>query len=152
MNDKAFKNELFYNMNNHKQKTMYGILGIAMLAIGFYGGISYEKSKVPTSGAGQYMGGNGRQMRMGGARGGGFISGEIISQDQNGITVKVSDGGSKIVFFSASTTIAKSTSGSKDDLTVGTQVVINGKTNADGSITADNVQIRPVGQIRPRTN
>ncbi|MCX6763463.1 MAG: DUF5666 domain-containing protein [Candidatus Moranbacteria bacterium] len=106
---------------------------------------------------GQRSGGQNGQGGQGGAnrgQGGGFLNGEIIAKDDpvkseadNGagksITVKDRDGSSKIVFFSDSTAIGKSVEGSTSDLSNGQQVMINGQTNADGTITAQNIQIRP---------
>jgi hypothetical protein len=52
------------------------------------------------------------------------------------------DGGSKIVLFSASTTVMKATTVSRDDLTVGEQVTVTGATNTDGTVSAQSVQVR----------
>lgn len=126
----------------------------------FYGGMKYQQSKIPqklTAGNFQNLQNlspEERQQRLqqfgvGGGQGnraqsgGGFIGGEIIGKDDKSITVKMQDGGSKIVFFSGNTTIAKSTSGSSDDLKTGEQVVANGTSNSDGSVTAQMIQIRP---------
>ena len=86
----------------------------------------------------------GGQNRMAGGvvRGGGLIGGEIISKDDTTITVKLRDGGSKIVFVSSSTQVLKSTSGSLADLVSGGQVTVTGSQNSDGSISAQSVQIR----------
>ena len=78
-----------------------------------------------------------------GANGGNFAIGQIISQDNTSITIKTQDGSSKIVFFSGSTQIGKLAQGSSSDLSIGEQVMINGQSNADGSIAAQNIQIRP---------
>ena len=51
------------------------------------------------------------------------------------------DGSSKIALCSSSTIVKKSTPGSLDDITTGTQVRITGKANPDGSITAKNILI-----------
>jgi preprotein translocase subunit YajC len=74
---------------------------------------------------------------------GGLTSGEIISLDEKSLTVKLRDGGSKIVFFTENTPVTKSVSGSIKDLIAGDQVTITGSANQDGSISANNIQIRP---------
>jgi len=80
--------------------------------------------------------------RTGGQQGGGSASGEIIAKDDKSVTIKLRDGGSKIFFFADSTEIAKSVSGTPNDLEIGKSVVINGKANQDGSITAESIQLR----------
>ena len=75
-------------------------------------------------------------------RGGGFLAGEILSKDDKSITVKTPDGSSKIVYFSDTTSVSKSTQSFSSDLAVGSQVTVGGQSNADGSIAAQNIQIR----------
>lgn len=128
---------------------------VALVIIGggaFYGGMKYAQSQTPTRGQfsngqgmgnGQFPGGPG-----GGTRGGvngGFTAGEIISKDETSITIKMQDGSTKIVLVGSSAQVMKSTTGSIDDLAVGTQVTITGSANSDGSVTAQSVQIRPAG-------
>jgi len=126
---------------------------------GFYCGMKYSPSRsVDTFGRGtfqnlspeeraqrfQQMGGqNGGQRRTnGGQFGGGMVSGEIISKDDKSITVKLRDGGSKIVFYSDATEIAKSVLGTVGDLEVGKTVSVNGSANSDGSVSAQMIQLR----------
>lgn len=129
-------------------------------SVSFYGGMKYGVSALSrTSGhrTGQdftNLSPEERQQRMqqfGGAsggmgrgmRGGGFASGEIIGKDDKSITIKLFDGGSKIIFLSSGTHITKSIDGFADDLAIGKQVIINGSANQDGSVTAQTVQLRP---------
>ena len=135
------------------------IVIIAVVGAGsFYGGMKYQESKTPqrpTAGNFQNLqnlspeerqqrlqqfgvGGQGNRAQSGG----GFIGGEIIGKDAQSITVKSNDGSSKIVFFSNTTKIMKSAEGSPSDLATGKQVSVNGKTNQDGSITAETIQLR----------
>jgi len=74
---------------------------------------------------------------------GGMVIGEIISQDENSITVKIQDGSTKIVILGDSTTYSKSQSIEKTELSTGNQVRVSGNANSDGSITAQNVQLNP---------
>lgn len=133
------------------------IITIFVSSGAFYGGMKYEERKNSNNDSRRGNFNNltpeERQKRMGqmgermggGQNGAGFASGEIISKDDKSVTVKLPDGGSKIVFFSDSTKISKSADGSKDDLQVGSNLMINGDTNQDGSITAKTIQIRPKG-------
>ncbi len=120
---------------------------IALLIIGggsFYGGMLYGQSQKRSAGfPGQNAGISIRGGRQGGA---GFNSGEILSKDDKSITIKLATGGSKIIFFSGSTEIGKFVNGTSDDLQVGETVMVQGQANQDGSITAQSIQIRPVGQ------
>jgi len=130
----------------------------------FYGGMKYAQSKAPQGRLSQADFQNlqnfspeERQQRLqelganaggfrGGQRGGnagGFTTGEIISKDDKSVTVKLRDGGSKIVFLSDSTEITKSAAGTLSDLEVGKNISVNGTTNSDGSITAQLIQLRP---------
>lgn len=97
-----------------------------------------------------------RRIATGGQGGGGFVRGNIISKDDKSVTVELSSpgqnaggnavapSGSKIVFFSDSTEITKSTVGSAGDFQVGQQIIANGTQNQDGSITASSIQISPI--------
>jgi hypothetical protein len=134
---------------NKKNVTNVTILIVAVL-ISFYVGTLYSKSKTPTRGQGM-MGANGQFAgQNGGARGtrgGGFTSGEIVAKDATSITVKSQDGSTKIVLVSGTTQVTKSAAGTSADLTSVTNVTVVGTTNADGSVTAQSVQIRPAGAL-----
>jgi hypothetical protein len=78
-----------------------------------------------------------------GNRSGGFAVGEVIAKDKNSVTIKLNNGGSKIVFYSDATEVGKFTKGTMDDLQVGESVTVSGDANQDGSITAKLIQIGP---------
>jgi hypothetical protein len=118
------------------------IIILAAVAGGsFYGGMVYGKSKnIRPLGFGGNLPGLGQRNGVAGSN---FISGNILSKDGNNITLKLSsDAGSKIIFYSSTTQINKSASGTPDDLTTGTLVSITGTSNSDGSVTAQSIQIR----------
>ncbi|MDP2704616.1 MAG: DUF5666 domain-containing protein [bacterium] len=145
------------------------VIAVAVVVGGgaFFGGMKYAESKSPASRFSQAdfqnlqnLSPEERQQRLqelganagagfrggtgGGQRGGGgFTTGEIISKDDKSVTVKLQNGGSKIVFLSDSTEITKSTSGSINDLEVGKNISVNGTANSDGSVTAQSIQLRP---------
>src|SRR4051812_46854929 len=105
---------------------------------GFYTGMSYGKKSAAAArtaafgnraGAGGAGGsgfgqGNGGRGGTGGNGSGGITFGDVLSKDSNSITIKMRDGGSKIIFFSSSTTITKSAAGSIDDIAVGSSVMV----------------------------
>ena len=116
----------------------------------FYGGMKYADSKAAAGAAArrsgsfaQNGGGAFGNRRGGGQAGAGFVNGEVIAIDGASLTVKLRDGGSKIIFFSTSTKITETIDGTADDLKVGENISINGSANADGSVTAQNIQLRP---------
>ena len=74
---------------------------------------------------------------------GGAIAGEILSKDDKTITVKLTDGGSKILLLSETTKVETVVVGTKDDLAVGKSISAFGKTNTDGSVLVESIQIRP---------
>ena len=133
----------------NKQIVSIVVIVIVVSAGAFYGGMKYGQQRGGGAFAAQGgfragMGQGGQGGRRGpGGMGGGAVSGEILSKDDKSITVKLRDGGSKIVFFGDSTQVMKSIAGSPSDLTVGAQVMTFGTTNSDGSVTAQSVQIRP---------
>ena len=145
-------------MNKYTKKIISIILVIiavgALAGGAFYGGIKYEENKT-TQGISQERQQRFQQMgasaagamagRPGSQLGNNFVAGEILSKDEKSITVKLRDGGSKIVFFSDTTEVDKFTTGSSSDLEVGKTVTVTGKTNQDGSITAQSIQLRPEG-------
>ena len=63
-------------------------------------------------------------------------------------TTTSAQSGTKIVLVDSSTQITKTVAGTAGDLSVGTSVTISGSANSDGSITAQNIQIRPAGMGR----
>lgn len=73
------------------------------------------------------------------------MGGEITTADSEGITSKSHDGSTTLVFFSGTASIARQAEGSAADLAAGTNVLVTGVRNADGSATANNVQNRPAG-------
>lgn len=151
------------NMKNTKNIMIVITCIIAVGGGSFYGGIKYQKLKShQNSFVVQDEGGmkrfNVNRPFQGipngvarGQNGGGFVNGEIVSKDDSSITVKSQDGSSKIIYFSSSTTVGRTTNGSASDLAAGEQIIVNGKANSDGSIVAQNIQIRPESPA-PATN
>lgn len=131
------------------------VVGVVALSSGFFGGIKYQASKDARGGNmmanGTFF--TGSQGRTGGAGGrggtgfranggGGIVNGEVLNKDATSVTLKLLDGGSKIVFLSNSTSIMTAAKGTINDVEVGTNIMAIGTTNQDGSITAQSLQLR----------
>lgn len=122
---------------------------VLLLVVGgasFYAGTKYQSSRRAN---GQSFGQAGLgMMRNGGnaANRNSFrpVNGVIISSDAKSITVKLTDGSSRIVFLAGNTTIDKASQAVVSDLTVGQTVAVFGQQNADGSVTAQTIQLNPL--------
>lgn len=145
-----------------KKNIIIGVVAVALIGVGcFYGGLTYGKGGKPgvdNFGKGDFANlsdseraerfaqmGNGTNpvgQRANKISGVDMIGGEIISIDDVSITVKLPDNGSKIIYISDSTKVNKMIEGNLEDLTNGTAIMINGKTDSDGNITAEMIQIR----------
>lgn len=129
------------------------IVAVIVILVGagsFYAGMQYASSQKRGFGN---MPGDFQPQRMGNrqngaGQNGGFASGEVISKDDKSITIKLRDGGSKIIFISEKTTVGKMSTGTISDVAQGANVTIMGTANTDGSITAQTVQLRD-GAIMP---
>ncbi|MFA5048165.1 MAG: DUF5666 domain-containing protein [Patescibacteria group bacterium] len=124
------------------------VVAVIVGVVAFAGGTFYGRSKSSVGGVrgqqfAQRAGQDGAAMNR--RNGANFTSGQIISQDDKSITVKGNAGGSKIIFLSSSTEFSKFASGTVSDLIVGKSVTVTGQTNSDGSLTAQTIQIRPLG-------
>jgi hypothetical protein len=135
------------------------LLLIIVAGASFFAGVKYQEAQ-RSSWARQMMGNGMGSGRMGGVLPGmgnrlGLrpVNGEIISAEEKSLTVKLADGSSRIVLLADKTTINKATEATKDDLQVGEKVAIFGQENADGSVTAQSIQLNPVlrGGASPTT-
>lgn len=125
---------------------------IAVVVVGgfaFYGGMQYGKSSLsgaPASDTASFRGARGGQGQRG--QNGGFLSGSVLSKDNQSITVKTQDGNTHIVFYASSTSVMKPSPAPMSDIAAGTSVTIAGTPNSDGSITAQSIQIRSASSSR----
>jgi len=122
------------------------VVALVVGAAAFFGGMKYQESKASNTPR-QFQGGQGGVGRQGGSgrgNGGRPVVGEILSQDDKSITVKLQDGSSKIVLLPDSVSVTKTDQGSKSDLKIGMRVGVFGTDNSDGSVTAQNVQLNPM--------
>lgn len=133
MSDKKYKKHL----------TVWVIATVLLCGIFYYIGNKHGKSSFQSNFA-QMRGQQGAQ-RTGGRfnTGNGAFSGKVTAKDESSMTIQTRDGSSKIVLFTGSTQVLKSSAGIVDDVSVGTQISAIGTQNSDGSITAQSIQIRP---------
>lgn len=130
-------------MKNKNMWMIAIILAVIAAGAGFFGGMQYQKSLRAQASRqfGTGVPGGANRTRAGGN----FrpVSGEVIKSDDKSITVKLTDGSSKIILLSDKTTISKSTEATIAAIAVGEKVAVFGTDNSDGSVTAQNVQINP---------
>jgi len=139
------------------KKNLYLVIGAIVLAgVAFWGGMTFSAKSGQANSFANFqnmtpeqrqqrisqLGANGG-FRRGGAGGVGLTNGEILSADAGSITIKMHDGSSKIILVGDSTKVTKSVDATSADLTQGENVMVNGTTNSDGSLTAQTVQIVP---------
>ncbi|MEI8361449.1 MAG: hypothetical protein WCG01_04940 [bacterium] len=134
------------------KKEYFGFMAVVIIVAiaAFYGGIKYDQSQglqkadyQAGQGGARNFAGAGRMGGQGVRSGGGSVMGEVINRDNESLTVKLGgNGGTKIVLLPNSTNVSKSVDASSSDVVVGKFVIINGKANTDGSVTAQSVQLR----------
>lgn len=137
----------------NKQIITIVVVAVVVGGLGFYGGTKYASGQrsMPGNFAGQRQGdsqqfGTGGQRNVGGGMSG-FTIGEVISKDATSITVKLQDGGSKIILTSESTQVTETASSSISSIEVGEQITATGSANSDGSISAEFIQLGTLGRF-----
>ncbi len=104
---------------------------------------------IASTGRGTYAGafGSSTRSRAGGFGGGmgGLVTGEITAMDSSSITLQLPNGNSEVVFYTTSTPVSEPTTVSPSTLTTGTNVMVGGTANSDGSFSATSIQVRPAG-------
>jgi len=137
-------------MKNNLMVTV--IVAVIVGGLGFFGGMQYQKANAKPSGpSGQFQAlgnGQGRPEGFTGRNGttpggGGFspVNGQIIEIDGETITVKTPEGDSKIVIYSNSTNVNKTSEGSLSDLVVGEEIMVIGNEGTNGTVTAQTISV-----------
>lgn len=151
---------MLWRAKGENMKNQQLIIGCVISAVvggglGFYGNTLYTQSQrnnrmsqFTNTRTGQFNGaqtgrpGNGVGQTSG--MRGGAVNGEVMAKDDKSLTVKLADGSSKIVILSGSTTYRHTSDSSLSEIAVGTKISTFGTANADGSVTAQNIQIDPI--------
>jgi Domain of unknown function (DUF5666) len=131
-------------MKKYRPHIIWAIVAI----IAFVGGMYYRTVSAPPSLAGSRVGTfasstRGTFVGRNGSTGTGIIAGQVVSKDAQSITIALPNGNSQIVFYSSSTAIEKPSPATISDITTGTEVMVGGTPNSDGSLTAQTIQVRP---------
>lgn len=133
-----------------KEIILFLIILVVVGGSAFYAGMKYQQSKLSQRNFFQGPRNLPSQQRERMANREGMLSGEIISKDENSLTLKTVDDSTKIVFFSNETKVLKMTEGELNDLREGKQVMIIGIKTTEGTFLANQIQIltRPPFQGR----
>lgn len=113
---------------------------ILIIGGAFYAGMKYGQSKFSLK-TFQGFSPESRGEFLWQRRGRGFLSGEVIAKDGKSLTIKLPNGGTKIVFFSDSTQVSKTIEASINEIEIGKQIMVRGEENSDGTFTARTIQI-----------
>lgn len=129
-------------------------IAIVFAAGGFFGGMKYAQNtntQARSNFRQAMQNGAGGQQRGANRMGGRPVTGEVIKLDDKTMTVKMADGTSRIVILSSTTTYSKTSEVAATDIAVGGTVGVFGTDNADGSVTAQNVQLNPAFRMGQAT-
>jgi hypothetical protein len=134
----------------NKNKIIFSVAILLIIAGGcFYSGILYGKNtNKQNNGFNREQQFNIPQNTNAGIRNNNANTGEIILKDQESITIKLMNGGSKIIFISDSTQVSKNIDTDIEELEVGQNIIVQGTDNSDNSVTAKSIQIMQGSQNR----
>ncbi len=139
---------------NKKNVILCAVGGAIILALGFAGGLGVSKLSKNNRNFGQgqlfdgsKMGMMGNLKNSGRGLGSGFNNGEVLSIDDKSIIIKLPSGGSKSILYSDSTKVYKSVEGALTDINTGDRIMVIGKNNTDGSVSAESIQIQQVQPV-----
>ncbi|MFO0703750.1 MAG: hypothetical protein U0525_03435 [Patescibacteria group bacterium] len=144
-------------MNKHITTNI--IIGVVSILVGFGIGTQYSSltnannnlqssqfgnRMMQRNGTGQFNQQNGSGTRN--TMRGGFrpVFGEVISADDTSLTVKMSDGSTKIVILTDKTVASTQKEAAIKDIKTGEKISVIGTEGTDGTYTAQSIQINPV--------
>jgi phage baseplate assembly protein gpV len=130
-------------MKKYKTHIIWLLVAIVALVGGFYWGrANGTASRGSFAGAGTFSSSTRRFAGTGGAASGGLAAGQITAMDSSSITLQLANGNSEVVFYTSSTPVSEPTTVLPSTLKVGTNVMVTGTSNSDGSVTAQTIQVR----------
>ena len=127
------------------KKYLVHAVWVVVAIIAFVSGMYYGKANAAPAGRSGFAGfASSTRGGFGGraGTGGGFVAGQVTAIDANSITIQLQNGNSQVVFYSSSTPVVKTVQAPVSVLTIGTNVMVGGSQNSDGSLTAQTIQVR----------
>lgn len=133
-------------MAKYKTHIIWVIVAIVALAGGFFWGKASGAASRTGGFAGSFSASSTRGfVRTGSGAATAGAAGQITAITSSSLTVQLANGNSEVVFYSTSTPVMEETTVSPNALAVGTNVMVAGTTNSDGSVTATTIAVRPAG-------
>ena len=124
--------------------TLVIVIAVVVGGLAFWGGVQYQKKQIGNFRSDQPANIRGQLKEMperSGTQLGRAVNGEIISVEDETITIKTQEDDTRIVVFSDLTRINKTNEGSVADLQIGEQVMVVGAEDTSGVMTAQNISI-----------
>jgi len=119
----------------YEKKTLL-IVAIAVVGalVFFYAGAKYEKHKLGALGLLVNKSTSKKTTAVN------SIKGTVTAKDDKSVTLKMADGSTKTIAFSANMTFGKTGTGTASEIFIGELVVIAGENNADGTFIPTNIR------------
>ena len=133
-------------MKGVKKYSAY-IIGGALVVIGFAIGMLYGRSSASKL-AGNANANGTIARNFAGRSGSGMtiVAGKVMSRDSQSLTISLPNGNSQLVFYSTSTPVEKPAPVPLSSVATGSDILVSGTQNSDGSFTASSIQLRGSGQ------
>ena len=139
-------------MNTQNPWVVAVVVAIAFGAGGYFIGKQSSSSSAMPSGPAAFARRTGGAGRFGDGTASGFTAGTILSVGPDSMTIQLmqwtnsaASSGTKIVLFDTNTQVSEMQSVRPTSLSAGQTIVVAGSQNADGSMIAATIQVRPAG-------
>lgn len=132
-------------MANYKTHIIWAVVVIVALAGGYFWGRANGAASRAAGYVGAFSSSTRGFARTGAAAGGAGALGQITAVTSSSLTLQLANGNSEVVFYSTSTQVTEQTTVSPNVLAAGTNVLVAGTSNSDGSVTATTIAVRPAG-------
>lgn len=123
------------------------ILVILVALVSFYGGMKFKEMRLRKNFSS--LRGNFNQEGRTFSPRAGFLTGTIISKDNESFTIKTERGETRVVFLTDQTKFLRSQEISKDEIQQGQRVMVNGRESSNNVFTAQLVQLLSENSQKP---